>query len=238
MSTKTDILFIIDESGSMNCMGDEPINSVNQFIESQKEIDSKNTNITIVKFNDKVNTIVNKVPIDEFKGLTKNDYTPNCTTSLYDAIVSTIKTEIDEETEEESKKIFVIITDGVENTSKIYTLTDVKEYVHTAENTHGWKIIFCGANIDSFEEGSNMKMSTTRCANFDQSIPGNLFGLCRSISECVSDYRRNDTEELTLRSFSSPVKSTITPTTPTESKQSIDLNQITPPLPSFFSLRL
>jgi len=233
-NTKTDILFILDESGSMNCMGDEPINSVNQFIESQKEIDSKNTNITIVKFNDKVNTIVNKVPIDEFKGLTKNDYTPDCTTSLYDAIVSTIKTEIDEyEEKEESKKIFVIITDGAENTSRTYSLTDVKEYVHTAENTHGWKIIFCGANIDSFETGSSMKMSKTRCANFDQSIPGNLFGLCRSISDCVSDYRQNKTKELTLRSFSAPVKST----TPTESKQTADLDRI-PPLPSFFSLRL
>lgn len=204
--SKTNIIFIIDESGSMHCMGKEPINSVNEFIDSQKVVDSKNTYITIVKFNNSITHLVNNVPINEFKNLTLKDYCPESTTALNDAIASTIKLEI-ETTEEktEEKKLFVIITDGSENSSSTFSLEDVRKYVDLAENKYGWNIIFCGANIDSFTEGSNMRMSKHRCSNYDQSIPGNLSNLCRSISSCVTDYRQNKNKELIIRSTSEPI---------------------------------
>ena len=196
-----DVLIILDASGSMECMGEEPIQSINSFIEKQKETSIGTETFTLINFSDTITTLIDNKNLLSMEPIEQSIYKCNGFTSLNDAICLTIKNAL--ESEKPNNKILVIITDGQENSSKIYTSTDVKKDINKVEQEHDWKVIFLGANINVLEEATNLNINASRCCEFNQNQYGNLLQLCRNASDSVNTYRRalsegNQNSELVL----------------------------------------
>jgi uncharacterized protein YegL len=189
-STVTDVICIIDQSGSMASMGDEPVQALNAFLEEQKSntLNDKAV-ITLITFNNYTSTVVDHQPIGEVPMMEYKQYVPCGGTALNDAVCSTIDKELTNKNP--LNNVVVIITDGQENGSRTYTTSDTREKIINAENNYGWKFIFLGANIDAFASGENINISHERCAQFNSSNPGELLSLARQTSMNVNDYRRS-----------------------------------------------
>lgn len=182
MTTK-DIIIILDESGSMVDMGDEPIQSLNNFISEQKKIvdDSK---FTLWKFNTTYSNIFDDVLLQnvvKFK-----DYNPSGMTALYDTIFKAINTKLKKHNH--NSVICVIITDGVDNSS-IKKASEIKSLINMMENEYKWKFLFFGANIDTFTEGSKVGVSNNYCTTF-KSTPQSFRGAVEMASQKVSSIRQ------------------------------------------------
>jgi hypothetical protein len=178
------IIIIFDESGSMEFMGKEPVQSLNAFIDEQKKGDN-NCIYTLVTFSDNHKTVFDHVNIKEIEEMKYEDYKPNGCTALNDAIYETISRELEKNNK---NGICLIITDGEENASKKYRSKDVRKIVNLAKNTYNWDIRFIGANIDSIKEGTNIGLQSNSCYQFNQRQYGNLTNLTRSISADINNY--------------------------------------------------
>ena len=169
------IAIVMDKSGSMVKMVNEPVDSLNNFFNEQNA--KGFYNCTLDLFNEKIEYLYKDVDGISIKTLTYDDYKPNGVTALYDAIgdVITFQKKLNNE-----NVIFIIITDGDENASKNYTLKDIKKMIIEMEETYKWKFVYLGANQDSFEVGSSMGI-TTSC-DYEYTQEG-----CRNMMKCVSD---------------------------------------------------
>ncbi len=153
MSKKNSIVHIVavlDGSGSMSSLVVEVINSLNHFIDEQKQIEGKAT-FTLIKFDNKYEVVFDSIPLSKVPTITQEHYFARGMTALNDAIGKTI-------TSFTRKKnvMFVVQTDGLENASRDYTNEQIKKMV-TEKTNSGWEFLFMGANIDSFEEGSGKR---------------------------------------------------------------------------------
>jgi hypothetical protein len=225
-SIVTDIIVILDESGSMLVMGSEPVHSVNSIFVEQKnkqKFDDGAT-ATLVTFNDKSVRVIDSEKFSELKELTMKDYNPEGKTMLNDTICNTIKTKLD--SSKPHNVILMIITDGEENASITYSRDDVKRMIKLAEDNYDWKVIFIGANIDVFSSGNKMNIGSNRCAEFNQMVSGSLLTLCRSTSICVENYRRCRSEGSCDSDLTIPYNNRVCTTTEPPSKKQIceDLN--------------
>ena len=182
-----DIITILDASGSMEYMGKEPIESINVFIDTQKETATGKETFSLITFSTTFKNIIDNENLLSMKPIEQTIYKPEGFTALNDAICSTIKKTL--ESPKPDNKILLVITDGEENASKHYKKTDVKKYISLVEEKHNWKVVFLGANMDAMEEGTDLNISQTRCCQFDQQTPGNLLEVCRSISNSANKYR-------------------------------------------------
>ena len=188
-----DLIIILDESGSMEVMGDEPIKSVNMYIKNfNDDTIPDNKTLTFVTFNTVIKTHIKEVLISDMKEIPEDIYKPNGVTSLNDAICYTINDVL--KGSKPDKKILVIITDGEENFSCDYNKNDVKNIIKLVEDKHDWKIVFLGANIDSFYEGQNMNINRQRTCQFYQDKPGDLLELCMTTSIASTTFTRARTE--------------------------------------------
>jgi Mg-chelatase subunit ChlD len=188
---ETDVIVILDESGSMETMGKEPIQSVETILQQQKLQQNPNDKSTfsLITFNTTSNVLINEERISTLDLQEKNvKYTPNACTALNDAICGTITRIL--ASSKPKNKVCVIITDGQENSSMTYKNKDTRKMITDCETNHNWKFIFIGANINAFEEGSNLTIDKNRCGQFDQKLTGNLNDLCRSVSQHISNFRR------------------------------------------------
>jgi hypothetical protein len=180
-SYRKDIIFIIDESGSMSSMGKEPIHSINNFVKEQT-LANKNGTFTLYKFNNKVNLVYNNIPLAEVPIF--EDYNPSNMTALHDAIGIAITTK---KTSDFNKNVTcVILTDGHENSSQTYTRKDVKNMVSDMETNFGWTFMYLGANQDSVYEGDKVGISC--CSNF-LPTPQGICEITRQISQSISSNR-------------------------------------------------
>lgn len=172
------IVFILDASGSMQVLGDAPCSTFNEFIEEQKKVlgDFK---ATLILFNSDTKLVYKNLDSKDIKNLTSDVYVPDYMTALYDAIGFGIETQ--KETGND-KVVFVILTDGDENSSRIYKKNDIKKNIKEMES-RGWKFMYLGANQDAFLVGNDMGISKTE--TFEYSAVG-LSNVMRSISADVS----------------------------------------------------
>ena len=187
---RKDIIFILDESGSMESMGKEPIDSINNFVKEQRDANSDAT-FTLYKFNNTVRVSFNDTPlsdITEFK-----DYHPSNMTALYDAIGNAIVVKKNSETNK--NVICVILTDGYENSSKTYTCKDIKKMVKEMETEYGWTFIYLGANQDAMYEGS--KVGIKCCETFNPTKCG-LLEVTRQVSATISSMRSGGKKNIDL----------------------------------------
>lgn len=191
----TDIIVILDESGSMDIMEKEPVQSVNIFLREQQKSQLENgcdANVTLMTFNTQTKTIIDNQKLSTVKEVKETEYKPTGRTALNDTICSTIKTKLCSDKHDDV--VLVIITDGEENSSHTYSAEDTKNMIKQVEEIHSWKVIFIGANFDVLSIGQKMNINNNRCAQYDQSIPGSLMSLCRTVSSHIKDYRRSRSE--------------------------------------------
>lgn len=155
------IIFVIDESGSMQGSNSDVIGGFNSFIEKQKAENTGKITVSLYKFHDLVTRVISNKPAAKIRNLTNEDYTPSGFTALYDAIGQSIH-ETDKNisalpvNERPDKVMVVIITDGQENASKEFSATAIKSAISTHEELLNWSFIFLGSGLESFKDAEAM----------------------------------------------------------------------------------
>lgn len=161
-STETKIynLIIIDESGSMDCIRQQAMDSVNETIQTIRAAQERNEHqehfVTLVTFNDTVTIVNDCAPINEIKELTAESYRPDCCTALYDAMGISLSA-LQKKVSKEDKVLVTIVTDGYENASQEYNLRTIKTLVEKLK-TKGWVFAYLGANQDAEEVAGAMSI--------------------------------------------------------------------------------
>lgn len=189
MKDVTELVIIIDKSGSMQPLTEDVIGGFNALIEEQKK--EGETVVTTIFFNDSIKFIHERVNIKEIKPLDKRSYVPSGCTALLDAIgdgIAYVKSKHASTREDElpSHTIFSIMTDGMENASREYSYKRIKEMIELQKKC-GWDFIFQAANIDTEFEAGRLGIDTDKAMSFDASNDGvKLQMRCCSmmISEC------------------------------------------------------
>lgn len=171
----TEIIFVIDNSGSMAHLTGDTIGGFNGFIESQKALDGKAT-LTTVLFNTSWKILHDGIDIHEVKPLTKSDYIAGGGTAMLDAIGEIINKVQDRHDELGTKKpeevLFVITTDGEENSSHTFKKNQIEKMIKHQTNGHGWKFMFLGANMDAVKEAESIGISSDYATNYNWSAQG------------------------------------------------------------------
>jgi hypothetical protein len=180
----TEIIFILDRSGSMGGLESDTIGGFNGFVKKQAE--AGQTSLTTVLFDDKYEILHNGINAGDVV-LTNNEYFTRGSTALLDAVGKTIN-DVGKrlsDTPEDSrpgKVIFVITTDGLENSSREFSYDKVKKMITHQSEKYGWEFIFLGANIDVAEEGNKLGIKADRSFSFVSSP----IGLCAMYTDIGS----------------------------------------------------
>lgn len=165
----TEIIFVIDASGSMAHLVGDTIGGFNGFIESQKALDGKAT-LTTVLFDSSWRILHNGIDLQEVKPMTAKDYFTGGMTAMLDAIGETINRVQDRHDELGKEKpeevLFVITTDGEENSSHKFTKSQIEKMIKHQTNGHGWKFMFLGANMDAVKEANNIGITSDYATNY------------------------------------------------------------------------
>ncbi len=174
MKTRIFNLIIIDESGSMQSIKKEAIDSVNETIQTIRSAQKKHENqehfVSLVTFNDGVKTIYECVPVDEVKELTTEAYQPDCCTALYDAMGMSLNA-LRKKVAEDDKVLVTVVTDGYENASKEYSGKAIKALVDELK-AKGWVFAYIGANQDV--EAVAATISITNTLHFSATSAGTV----------------------------------------------------------------
>lgn len=172
----TELVFIIDRSGSMSGFENDTIGGFNSMIEKQKAGEGE-VYVSTVLFDNHTSVLHDRVPIEKIKPMTREDYYVGGCTALLDAIGGAIhhignvhKYAREEDVPENT--IFVITTDGMENASHLYHSAKVKEMIKRKTEKYGWEFIFVAANIDAVETADSIGIRRERAANYRQSREG------------------------------------------------------------------
>lgn len=192
----TEIVFILDRSGSMMHLTDDTIGGFNSFIEKQKS-EPGEALLTTVLFDDQYEILHNGINLNEVQALTKDQYWARGATAMYDAIGKTINEvghRLSETPEHHrpGKVIFVITTDGMENASREFTQTKVKEMIQHQTEKYSWDFIFLGANIDSKQQAKNIGISEEYAANYTATAQGTS-SMYFAVDAAVSSHRHTGT---------------------------------------------
>ncbi|QOY35451.1 vWA domain-containing protein [Anaerobacillus isosaccharinicus] len=171
----TEIIFLLDRSGSMGGLEKNTINGFNAFIESQSQVDGETT-VTAVLFDDEYEILWNGIDAKKVT-LTNKEYYVRGSTALLDAVGKTILDvgyRLSKTTEDErpGKVIFVITTDGMENSSREFTYEKIKDLIKHQQEKYNWEFIFLGANIDATIEAGNIGIDISNAYNFEASETG------------------------------------------------------------------
>lgn len=166
---RTEIVLILDKSGSMHGLESDTIGGINAVIEKNKALPGEAT-VTTILFNEKSQTLHDRVDIREVKPLTERDYQTQGCTALLDAVGAAIE-HIDKvqrympEGYKADNVLFAIATDGLENASRDYTYSDVKRLIGSRQEM-GWEFVFLGANIDVAAEAERIGVRRDRAVKY------------------------------------------------------------------------
>ncbi len=208
----TELVFILDRSGSMSGLESDTIGGFNSMIERQKKADGK-CYVTTVLFDTRIDRIHDRTDLAEIKPMTEKDYMPGGCTALLDAMGNTIdhiahihKYARAEDVPEHT--IFVIMTDGYENASHYYSSDEVKQKVEHEKEKYGWEFLFLAANIDAMETAGRMGIRPDRAADYLADSDGTELAF-QTLSDAVcaqrsggtigADWSRNIKEDFELR---------------------------------------
>ena len=159
-----DLIFVIDKSGSMWGSEKDTMGGFNAFIEKEKNKEF-NTKVTTILFNDEYEVLYERKAIEDVDELTSKEYYVGGSTALLDAIGRTI-TSLNSKIE--NNVLFVVMTDGMENSSIEYSKNQIKNMI----SSHSWEFIFIGADIDSYREAGSIGFKKSRIANYEKSKMG------------------------------------------------------------------
>lgn len=201
----TEIVYILDRSGSMTGLEKDTIGGFNSMMKKQKE-SGEEAYVSTVLFDDRTEVLHDRVDIRKIEDITEKDYYTRGCTALLDAVGSAIShiSNVHKYARPEDrpdKTVFVITTDGMENSSRYYTYDKVKRMVSRQQEKYGWEFIFIGANIDSYAEAGRFGIRAERAVNYvhDDIGTANVYAgvgmmLCKSmkaaagsLSEAIDD---------------------------------------------------
>lgn len=177
-----DRIFLLDRSGSMESCLNDTIGGYNSFVHSQKSLGGT---MALYYFDHEFTPMYTKTPIEDVKDITTETYVPRGGTALLDAIGKLIK----EEEKDGQKKMIIILTDGEENSSHVYTKAHVKDLIEAKEKD-GWQIIYLGANQDAFAEAQAMGIRPGCTMNYDVNKTPQLFA---AVSAAVTQASQSGT---------------------------------------------
>ncbi|BAQ11172.1 von Willebrand factor type a [Bacillus sp. OxB-1] len=191
---RTELVFILDRSGSMSGLESDTIGGYNGMLEKQKK-EAGEARVTTVLFDDAYELLHDSVDLQDIQPLTGNEYYVRGTTALLDAIGKTIlRISHAEEQAAEGKHagnvLFVITTDGLENASREFTYEKIRELIDVHKSKRGWEFIFLGANIDAIATANQFGIPKDRAANFHADGEGTELNY-DVISETISSFREH-----------------------------------------------
>ena len=188
----TELVFILDRSGSMNGLEKDTIGGFNSLIEKQKK-EPGEALVSTILFDDRIEVLHDRVPLDRIEPMTEKDYFVRGCTALMDAFGGAIehigkihKYARDEDRPEMT--LFVITTDGLENASKRYKKWEVKRMVERQREKYGWEFLFLGANIDAIETAADFGITKERAVTYAADEVGTELNF-DSVCAVVSDMR-------------------------------------------------
>lgn len=183
---KMDIVFLLDRSGSMSGTENDTIGGYNSYLNDQRE---NNVRVTTILFDDRYEILNKRTPIKEVKELTREDYFVRGSTALLDSIGKAINF-ID--SKNSKKALFIITTDGYENSSREYTKDKIRNMIKSHDN---YEFMYIGADIDSYSEGSSLGISKNNISSYRKDKKGisKLFKAVGQASESYLEKRTIDT---------------------------------------------
>ena len=188
----TELVFILDRSGSMGGLESDTIGGFNAMIARQKK-EEKTVNVTTVLFDDEVEIIHDRFPLEIIEPLTEKEYYVRGCTALLDAVGEAIE-KIDNvqkhlpESHKAGKVIFVITTDGLENSSENFNYEQIRRMI-SAKKERGWEFLFLGANIDAEKEAEKMGIARERAVTYENDAEGiaiNFRAVGRALQKAVA----------------------------------------------------
>jgi len=190
----TELVFILDRSGSMAGLESDTIGGFDAMIEKQKKQDGE-CYVSTVLFDNYSEVLHDRVKLADIKPMTDNEYTVRGCTALIDAIGGAIhhignvhKYARCEDVPEHT--VFVITTDGMENASHKYSSEQVKMMIERQKERYGWEFLFIGANIDAVETAAKYGIDRERAVNYNADKEGTHI-LYASVSKVVENVRAN-----------------------------------------------
>lgn len=191
----TEVVFILDRSGSMSGLEADTIGGFNSMIEKQKREEGE-AYISAVLFDDLTEVLYDRVPVDRVEPMNDRQYYVRGCTALLDAIGGAIhhignvhKYARPEDVPE--KTLFIITTDGMENASRRYTYGRVKEMVEHEKEKYGWEFLFLGANMDAIDVAGRFGIGADRAINYECDSVGTALNY-QVLSETISAVRRSE----------------------------------------------
>ena len=166
----TELVFILDRSGSMAGLEDDTIGGFNSMLEKQKA-EPGEAYVSTVLFDNRSEVIHDRLPLERVPALTRKEYFVRGCTALLDAVGGAIHHignihKYAREEDRPERTLFIITTDGMENASRRYDYRRVKEMIERQKEKYGWEFLFLGANIDAAKEAARFGISAERAANY------------------------------------------------------------------------
>ncbi len=188
----TELVFILDKSGSMQGLEKDTIGGYNSLLAQQRKVYGYCV-ITTVLFDNQYQLLHDRIDMRAVMPLTEREYFVGGSTALLDAIGKTIDKihTAQKNTAEDyraEKVLFVIITDGAENASRTYSTTQVKALIQRQKEQHGWEFIFLGANMDAVETAGRFGIDADRAVDYVPDGEGTALNF-RMMSETVAAFR-------------------------------------------------
>jgi uncharacterized protein YegL len=188
----TEIVMVIDRSGSMASIKDDAIGGLNTFIEAQQKVKGE-ANLTAVLFDDEYILYHDAVDIKKVELFNEETYVPRSMTALLDAIGKTAN-DVGErlrktnEKDRPEKVLFVILTDGFENASREFTKPQIVEMIDHQREKYNWEFAFLAANQDAIQEGGGYGISKGSCLTFTHNAAGTEH-MAASLACYATNYR-------------------------------------------------
>ena len=188
----TELVFILDRSGSMAGLEKDTIGGFNAMLERQKA-EAGEAYISTILFDNYTEVIHDRLALDAVPRLTEKEYYVRGCTALLDAVGGAIRHignihKYAREEDRPEKTMFVITTDGMENASRRYTYERVREMITRQKERYGWEFLFLGANMDAAREAARFGIDADRAANYHADAKGTevIYG---AVCETVCDFR-------------------------------------------------
>ena len=185
----TELVFILDRSGSMDGLEDDTIGGFNAMLEKQKKEEGK-AFVSTILFDDKTEVLHDRLPLDKVRPITEEEYYVRGCTALLDAVGGAIHHignihKYARREDRPGRTLFVITTDGMENASRRYTAPQVRRMIERQKARYGWEVLFLGANIDAVETAGQLGIGADRAVNFHCDSRGtrlNYATVCQAVS--------------------------------------------------------
>lgn len=188
----TELVFVLDRSGSMSGLEQDTIGGFNELLKEQKGLDGE-VLVTTVLFDDEYEVLHDRCNIKEIKPITTSEYYVRGLTALLDAIGKTVNRIRNEHVKQgikemPNKVMFVITTDGYENASVEFTSKEIKRLIERMRMEHDWEFIFLGANIDAVMTAEKFGIDKNRAANYHADSAGTALNY-KTLSRAVKQMR-------------------------------------------------